>query len=69
MKDDSGQLTLTTWEDALTRVAGAVSVCLLPLHLSFYSLFIVIVLQQTGDIYALFFMQPNVSLFSIRVNL
>ncbi len=29
VKDDSGQLTPTTWEDALTRVAGAVSVCLL----------------------------------------
>lgn len=27
VKDDAGQLTLTTWEDALTRVAGAVSVC------------------------------------------
>lgn len=26
VKDDAGQLTPTTWEDALTRVAGAVSV-------------------------------------------
>lgn len=26
VKDASGQLTPTTWEDALTRVAGAVSV-------------------------------------------
>lgn len=25
VKDNSGQLTPTTWEDALTRVAGAVS--------------------------------------------
>lgn len=25
VKDESGQLTPTTWEDALTRVAGAVS--------------------------------------------
>lgn len=25
VKDDAGQLTPTTWEDALTRVAGAVS--------------------------------------------
>lgn len=26
VKDDSGQLIPTTWEDALTRVAGVVSV-------------------------------------------
>lgn len=28
VKDASGQLTPTTWEDALTRVAGAVSLLL-----------------------------------------
>lgn len=37
VKDDAGQLTTTTWEDALTRVAGAVSIQ--SLYIYVYSLY------------------------------
>ena len=62
VKDDSGQLTPTNWEDALTRVAGAVSVSLLLEAICrFVPLYIVFSMLVRDVIFMLYFMKLNMS--------